>query len=136
MKPILMAVGGLLVLPVLAAAENAPSILQPKNNGTVDTPVTIVIAPEGLDRNNANMSKISSGTHLHLIVDAPLLQPGKMVPMDAHHIHLLKGETRETISLAPGRHTIQLIEGGKSHTVGEGAPHSDPVTFDVSGNTH
>ena len=31
--------------------------------------------------------------------------------MDARHIHLHHGETATPLSLPPGRHTLQLIEG-------------------------
>jgi hypothetical protein len=110
---------------------DGPVILQPKNGEIVKSPVTIRVGGGGEGSAMPGMSGGERGAHLHLIIDAPLPAVGKMVPMDAHHIHLMHGETQKTIPLKPGPHTIQLIEGSMSHVVGAAAPHSDPVTFEV-----
>jgi hypothetical protein len=108
-----------------------PVILQPKDGSTVRSPVTIVIGGGGADSTMSHMMGGQHGAHLHLIIDAPLPAAGKMVPMDAHHIHLMHGETQTTVPLKPGQHTVQLIAGSMSHVVAADAPHSDPVTFEV-----
>ena len=129
-------VGLSLLLALTAAAPamadamtdgEAPAILAPAPGATVASPVTVTIKPGGM----AAMPGMAQGAHLHLIVDAPLPAAGTTIPMDAHHIHLMHGETGTTLTLAPGPHTIQLIEGGMSHGVAADAPHSDPVTFAV-----
>ena len=43
---------------------------------------------------------MEAGSHLHLIVDAPLPKPGSAVPMDAQRIHLMHGETNVNVPLA------------------------------------
>lgn len=118
--------------PVAEAQETPatqPTILSPTEGATVASPVTITLKPA--DPNSPAVAAIGPGAHLHLIVDSPLPAAGSMVPMDARHIHLMHGETTTTLSLLPGRHTIQLIEGTMGHTVRPDAPHSDPVTFEV-----
>ncbi len=106
-----------------------PIILSPTNGATVASPVTITVKPA--DPGSPAMAGMGPGAHVHLLVNSPLPTPGSMVPMDARHIHLMHGETSTTLSLAPGRHTIQLIEGTMGHTIRPNAPHSDPVTFQV-----
>jgi len=112
-------------------AGGAPIILEPKNGETVASPVTIHIGTTGGGVSAADRSAVQHGAHLHLIIDAPLPEAGKMIPMDSHHIHLMHGETQKTIALSAGKHTIQLIEGSMSHVAAADAPRSDPVTFNV-----
>ena len=105
----------------LARADTPPAIVQPQDGATLTGPVKIVITP----------GTAHPGTHLHLIVDAPLPAAGSAVPMDAHHVHLVHGETEKTLTLAPGRHKFQLIEGSMAHGIAADAPHSEPVTVEV-----
>jgi hypothetical protein len=118
----------LFVLAGTAMAQSAtggvPVILEPKNGETVASPITIRIG-------GSVTTADGHGAHLHMIIDAPLPEVGKMIPMDAHHIHLMNGESRKTIPLSVGKHTIQLIEGSASHVAAADAPRSDPVTFIV-----
>jgi hypothetical protein len=119
-----------------AAQGGPPAILQPANGATVDNPVTILIrAGSGAAAAMAAMPGMvmAHGAHYHLIIDAPLPATGTAIPMDAHHLHLMRGESQKTLTLAPGRHTLQLIEGSMSHRVAANAPHSDLVTFQVKG---
>jgi Domain of unknown function (DUF4399) len=71
------------------------------------------------------------GAHLHLIVDSPLPRSGMMVPMDEKHIHLMHGETKTVVTLAQGKHTLQLIVGGEDHVIRAHAPHSKLITITV-----
>ena len=71
------------------------------------------------------------GEHLHLIVDSPLPKTGEMVPMDENHIHLMHGETKTVLRLAPGKHTLQLIVGGEDHVIRAHAPRSKMITITV-----
>ena len=125
----------LFLLTGIAMAQSSgggvPIILAPKNGETVASPVTIRIGTGEGSITAADRSTDKHGAHLHLVIDAPLPEAGKMIPMDSHHIHLMHGETQKTIPLSVGKHTIQLIEGSMSHVVATDAPHSDPVTFDV-----
>src|SRR5262249_23993373 len=111
--------------PAAARATDNPRIVQPTNGDTVGSPVTVEIG--GMDMAGGRVGH----PHLHLFSDAPPPVPGKMVPMDAHHVHLTHGETKAIVRLPPGSHTIQLFEGSGSHAIAANAPHSDPVTFQV-----
>jgi hypothetical protein len=125
----------LFLLAGIAMAQSpfggGPIILAPKNGETVASPVTIRIDPREGSVAAADRSADRQGARLHLVIDAPLPEAGKMIPMDSHHIHLMHGETQKTIPLSAGKHTIQLIEGSMSHVAAADAPHSDPVMFNV-----
>jgi hypothetical protein len=71
------------------------------------------------------------GAHVHLIVDSVLPKTGMTVSMDEKHIHLVHGETKTTLDLAPGKHTLQLIVGGEDHMIHAHAPHSKMITITV-----
>jgi hypothetical protein len=71
------------------------------------------------------------GAHLHLVVDSPLPTSGMTVPMDEKHIHLMHGETKTVLSLAPGKHTLQLIVGSEDHVIRAHAPHSKMIAITV-----
>jgi Domain of unknown function (DUF4399) len=142
-------------------SQGAPVVLSPTDGAVVRSPVTIVVgfknAPGAMHdedmkpaANDATkqmgqmdqkeqmgqMGEMQGdeqhhGAHLHLIVDSPLPKTGTMVPMDDKHIHLMHGETRTVLSLAPGRHTLQLIVGGEDHVIRAHAPFSKVITITV-----
>ncbi len=68
---------------------------------------------------------ISPGTgHFHLLIDSTLT-PEEMktaIPADERHIHYGKGQTEATLTLPPGRHTLQLLLGDGNHV-----PHDPPI---------
>src|SRR5262249_51130328 len=142
-------------------SENAPVILSPTDGAAVRGPVTVTVGfndasgamhDEGtkpatseamkqmgqMDHKEqmGQMGKMHGdeqhhGAHLHLIVDAPLPETGVMVPMDENHIHLMHGETKTMLKLAPGNHTLQLIVGGADHVIRAHAPRSKMITITV-----
>ena len=68
---------------------------------------------------------ISPGTgHFHLLIDSTLT-PEEMktaIPADERHIHYGKGQTEATLTLPPGKHTLQLLLGDGNHV-----PHDPPI---------
>lgn len=96
-------------------------IISPADGATVQSPVLVQfglkgmgVAPAGVDRNNTG--------HHHLLIDVTEPPaPDKPLPADDHHKHFGGGQTEIAIELAPGKHTLQLIMGDKTHV-----PH-DPV---------
>ena len=81
----------------------------------------------------AGSAKAKTGHH-HLLIDRPPLGQGEdgadellnPVPADDNHRHFGGGQTKVTIDLAPGRHTLQLVLGDHNHV-----PHQPPVTSAV-----
>jgi hypothetical protein len=72
------------------------------------------IAPAGVDRPNSG--------HHHLLIDAVLPPLDQPIPNDENHLHFGAGQTEATITLTPGRHTLQLLLGDAFHV-----PHDPPV---------
>ncbi len=104
-----------------------------KDGDTVSSPVTVRfglskmgIAPAGTEAENTG--------HHHLLIDRPALGKGEggseelsnPLPADDNHKHFGKGQTETTVTLAPGKHTLQLVLGDWSHV-----PHTNPVASEV-----
>lgn len=53
--------------------------------------------------------------HHHLLIDTAGLPQGQVVPTDETHIHYGKGQTHDTVTLAPGEHTLTLQFADGAH---------------------
>jgi hypothetical protein len=97
-------------------------IISPGDGAIVKNPITVqfglkgmVIAPAG--------KKIEHAGHHHLLVDtdAPA-DASAPLPATDKILHFGNGQTETTLTLSPGKHTLQLLLGDQNHT-----PHSSPV---------
>ncbi|HYB66554.1 MAG TPA: DUF4399 domain-containing protein [Steroidobacteraceae bacterium] len=113
-----------------AAAARTPSppgaeayIISPKNGAKVKSPVRVQfglnplmgIAPAGVKFDNTG--------HHHLLIDTEA--PADMaapLPSTDNIKHFGKGQTETSLTLPPGKHTLQLILGDQNHI-----PHDPPV---------
>lgn len=101
-------------------------IIEPADGARVASPVRVVfglkgigVAPAGVDRNDAG--------HHHLLVDAPLpADLGLPIANDETHRHFGGGQTEVELTLAPGRHTLQMLLGDHLHI-----PHDPPIASSV-----
>jgi copper(I)-binding protein len=127
-----------------AMPGGGPVILSPGNGDTVSSPVIVIFDTKTASSAMHQMSGMApaasghmhgaaaeGGGHLHLIVDSPLPKAGARVPVDDRHIHLMDGETKATLTLPPGKHTLQLIRGGMDHKIPQQAEQSARVTITV-----
>ena len=104
------------------APENARVyIISPADGETVSNPVTVKFGLEGMGVAPAGVKVPNTGHH-HLLVDSDLPPLDKPIPSDKNHIHFGKGQTQTTLTLLPGKHTLQLLLGDANHI-----PHSPPV---------
>ena len=112
------------------AQERTPSpkgakvfIISPKNAETVSSPVTVKFGIKGMTLAPAGTKTENTGHH-HLLIDtdapADLSQPLPTVPDKI--VHLGKAQTETTVTLSPGKHTLQLLLGDANHI-----PHNPPV---------
>jgi hypothetical protein len=96
-------------------------LISPADGATVTSPVVVRFGLSGMGVAPAGVAFEATGHH-HLIVDAPLPPPDQPIPQDAQHLHFGKGQTETALTLAPGKHTLQLLLGDANHV-----PHDPPV---------
>jgi Domain of unknown function (DUF4399) len=98
-------------------------IISPKNGAKVKSPVLVQfglkpvmgVAPAGVKFDNTG--------HHHLLIDTDA--PADMatpLPATDHIKHFGKGQTETSLTLPPGKHTLQLLLGDQNHI-----PHDPPV---------
>lgn len=102
----------------------------PADGASVTGPVTVRFGLKGMGVAPAGIQMAETGHH-HLIVDANLPPADKPIPADANHIHFGKGQTETTLTLAPGRHTLQLVLGDHLHIPHDPAVVSQKITITV-----
>lgn len=110
-------------LPRSAAPAGAKVyFIAPADGATVPRSFTVRFGLSGMGIAPAGIPMEHTGHH-HLLVDVDALPPeGQPLPADARHIHFGKGQTETTLTLEPGKHTLQLILGDHLHI-----PHQPPV---------
>jgi hypothetical protein len=96
-------------------------VISPRDGETVRSPVLVRFGLAGMGVAPAGVAFEATGHH-HLIVDAPLPPADQPIPNDAKHLHFGKGQTETSLTLPPGRHTLQLLLGDLNHV-----PHDPPV---------
>lgn len=101
------------------------SILEPANGAEVTSPVKVKFGIEGMEVAPAGTEKPNSGHH-HVLVDTKLADYASPVPADDNHVHFGKGQTEASLTLKPGKHTLQLLLADHNHI-----PHSPPVQSEV-----
>ncbi len=130
---------GTAAVTLAAEAPSPPQFVEPANGATVTSPLTLRFrlaeeaAGAGAMKGGTmkGMPGMSAAPHVHLIVDAPLPEPGAMVPADGRHRHLMHGERRTVLQLKPGDHTLQLVLAAANHRVGTPPIASEKITVHV-----
>jgi uncharacterized protein DUF4399 len=121
-----------------AAASREPSpagaevyIVSPKNGAKVKSPVTVVFGLKGMGVAPAGIKFDNTGHH-HLLIDsdlpADLSQP---LAANEKSVHFGKGQTETSVTLPPGKHTLQLVLGDSLHVPHDPAVFSKKITIDV-----
>jgi hypothetical protein len=111
------------------AQERTPSpagaevyIISPKDGATVKSPVTVQFGLKGMGIAPAGM-KFENAGHHHLVIDSdPPADQNLPLPTTEKLLHFGKGQTEASVTLPPGKHTLQLVLGDQNHT-----PHNPPV---------
>jgi hypothetical protein len=131
-----LAAAALMSLPALADRTPSPPgaevyIISPKDGAKVKSPVTVVFGLKGMGIAPAGIKFDNTGHH-HLLVDAdPPADLSKPLPADEHNVHFGKGQTEGSVTLAPGKHTLQLLLADSLHTPHEPAVISKKITITV-----
>ncbi len=82
------------------------------------------ISPAGKVIESSDCSKASG--HHHLIIDSALPNLKRPIPSSKSYIHFGGGQTEATISLDPGKYSLQLLLGDYAHI-----PHEEPIFSEI-----
>jgi hypothetical protein len=117
MSRLLVALGVCLVAATAFAADRmaAPAgaevyFIAPQDGAKVHSPVTIKFGLKGMGIAPAGIKFDNTGHH-HLLVDTDVSELKLDAPMPATDkiVHFGKGQTETTLTLTPGKHTLQLV---------------------------
>jgi hypothetical protein len=99
-------------------------IIAPAEGATVSNPVTVRFGLKGMGVAPAGI-KFDGAGHHHLLIDTEVKDLSVAIPpaVDNKVLHFGKGQTETTLTLPPGKHTLQLVLGDHLHV-----PHQPPVT--------
>lgn len=132
MKKVLLILTLLSLVPINIALAATPSaggakvyLIAPTDGDVIKSAVTVKFGLKGMGVAPAGVDIDKTGHH-HLLIDvekSPAMD--KPIPKDDNHRHFGGGQTEMTLSLPPGKHTLQLILGDKVHI-----PHSPPLVSD------
>ena len=111
------------------AQERTPSapgaevyIISPKDGAVVHNPVLVQFGLKGMGIAPAGIKYDNSGHH-HLLIDTdPPADQSAPLPATEKIVHFGKGQTETTLTLSPGKHTLQLLLADLNHV-----PHSPPL---------
>jgi len=107
-------------------------IISPKDGAKVTSPVVVQFGLKGMGIAPAGVKFDNTGHH-HLLIDtdAPA-DSSAPLPASDKVVHFGKGQTETTLTLAPGKHTLQLLLGDYSHVPHNPAVMSKKITITVT----
>jgi Domain of unknown function (DUF4399) len=117
----------------LPPAPNAEVyIIAPRDGATLHGPVTVRFGLKGMGIAPAGVKFDNTGHH-HLLVDTDLKELKLDAPMPATDkvLHFGKGQTEATLTLPPGKHTLELIFADYLHNSFDPPLHSKKITITV-----
>lgn len=126
----LLALAAFAAVSLLPAAAQTPSppgarvyFINLKDGADMTSPFLVQFGLSGMGVAPAGVEKPNTGHH-HLLIDAKLTDEEMKapIPVDDKHKHFGGGQTEATVTLPPGKHTLQLVLADWSHI-----PHSPPV---------
>ena len=116
-------------MPAPAGAE--VYIVSPKDGATVKGPVTVVFGLKGMGIAPAGIKFDNTGHH-HLLIDSEVPADLSLpLPATEKSVHFGKGQTETTLTLPPGKHTLQLVFGDWLHVPHDPAVISKKITITV-----
>ena len=113
-----------------APAGAAAAIVSPADGASVSNPVTVIFTVKGMGVAPAGVDRTDAG-HFHLLVDAGLPPLDAPIPKDEQHLHFGGGQIQATLTLSPGKHTLQLLMGDARHLSFDPAVVSPQITIIV-----
>ena len=131
---------GLTLLATLAGAQEriAPAanaevyFISPSNGATVHGPVTVRFGLKGMGIAPAGVKFDNTGHH-HLLIDTDFSELKLDAPLPATDkiMHFGKGQTETTLTLPPGKHTLEIVFADYLHNSFDPPLHSKKITITV-----
>jgi Domain of unknown function (DUF4399) len=106
--------------------------IAPRDGAVVNGPVTVKFGLKGMGVAPAGV-KVDNTGHHHLLVDTDLgdLKLDAPLPANDKVMHFGKGQTETTVTLAPGKHTLELLFADSTHLSFDPPLHSKKITITV-----
>ena len=106
--------------------------ISPKNGDKVHGPVVVRFGLKGMGIAPAGIKFDNTGHH-HLLVDTDLADLKLDAPLPANDkvMHFGKGQTETTLTLTPGKHTLELLFADSLHMSFDPPLHSQKITITV-----
>ena len=115
--------------PAPAGAE--VYIISPKDGARVHAPVRVQFGLTGMGIAPAGVKFENTGHH-HLLIDTdPPADLGAPLPATDKIVHFGKGQTETTLTLSPGKHTLELLFADYQHVSFNPPLHSKKITITV-----
>jgi hypothetical protein len=139
MNRIFLVLGFALVAALAAAQERtAPAanaevyFISPSDGAVVQGPVTVRFGLKGMGIAPAGVKFDNTGHH-HLLVDTDLSELKLDAPLPATDkiLHFGKGQTETSLTLAPGKHTLEIVLADYLHNSFDPPLHSKKITITV-----
>ena len=106
------------------------SITSPLDGEIVSQTFRVVFDIKNFDLSPAGTFDENTGHH-HLIIDAALPNLNSPIPSSANYLHFGKAQEYADITLAPGKHTLQLLLGDGNHIPHKKTIFSKPIEIKV-----
>jgi hypothetical protein len=107
-------------------------IISPKDGAKVSSPFVVQFGLKGMGIAPAGI-KVENTGHHHLLIDSDApTDLGAPLPASDKVVHFGKGQTETTLTLAPGKHTLQLLLGDSGHIPHNPAVISKKITVTVT----
>ncbi len=139
MNRVLLALGASVLAAAAFAQDRQPApagaevyFIAPRNGAVVHGPVTVKFGLKGMGVAPAGVKFDNTGHH-HLLVDTDLsdLKLDAPLPATDKVLHFGKGQTETTVTLTPGKHTLELLFADYQHIPFDPALHSQKITITV-----
>jgi len=134
-----MALGATLLATMALAQDRAPAatgaevyFIAPRDGQKIHGPVTVRFGLKGMGVAPAGIKFDNTGHH-HLLVDTDLREIKLDTPLPATDkiLHFGKGQTETTLTLTPGKHTLELLFADYQHVSFDPPLHSKKITITV-----
>ena len=138
MNRVFLVLGIMLAALATAQERSAPAanaevyFISPSDGAVVQGPVTVRFGLKGMGVAPAGVKFDNTGHH-HLLVDTDFSELKLDAPLPATDkiLHFGKGQTETTLTLAPGKHTLEIVLADYLHNSFDPPLHSKKITITV-----